>query len=599
VTDITETIKIAIKHHQAGSLEKARQQYQLVLQSVPDNPVALHSLGLIYFQTGQYEQAVEMIEKAIEQNQQVPQFYNTLGLALESLKRYEDAIVAYQQAVLLKPDFAEVYNNMGTALLSHGQYAMAVETCKKALSLQPDYAQAYNTMGYAFQKQTQLDKAMDAYKQAIHLRPDFAEAYNHLGIVLNEQGCSERAIEYYTQAIRLDPQYAEAYNNLGVSCKAMEQFDEAIENYRHALRLDPDFEDAYCNLANILRDLGQCREAIDNYKRAIQLDLSSNKAYWNLTLATLLSGDFLEGWKNYRQHRNTLMDKITGLPDSGKPRWVGSSFSGKRLFIYYEQGLGDIIQLARYLPLVKSRGGTVILETLEPLLELLHSFDCIDDIIEYSTNDKSFVEFDLYTSLVDMPNIFGTMVDTVPDDVPYFYAEPQKAQYWHEQLAGDDFKVGIVWAGSPTHGFDQYRSCKLADFAPLANIRGVQLYGLQKGVAAAQMDEAPWAMQIVNISKHFQNLADTAAAIENLDLVISVDTSVLHLAGAMGKPTWALIPFAPEWRWMMDRNDSPWYPTMKLFRQETWGDWHGVFARVAQHLQAWVDNKPIQSVSQW
>ncbi|MHC4559809.1 MAG: glycosyltransferase family 9 protein, partial [Planctomycetota bacterium] len=299
----------------------------------------------------------------------------------------------------------------------------------------------------------------------------------------------------------------------------------------------------------------------------------------------LLSGNYIEGWKGYRRRRNTDLKALTDYHRSGKPRWDGSSFEGKRLFVHYEQGLGDNIQFIRYLPMVKARGGTVIFETIKPLIGLLQGFPGVDELVEYFPDKKSSVDFDVYTSLLDMPNIFGTTLETIPAEVPYIRAEPAKTQYWRNRLAGPDFKVGIVWAGSPVHGNDRYRSCILACFEPLTKIAGLQLYGLQKGKAAAQMDELAETIPLTNISKEFGDFTDTAAAIENLDIVISVDTSVLHLAGAMGKPVWALLPFAPEWRWMLNREDSPWYPTMRLFRQRSWSQWDPVFQQVAEELR--------------
>jgi Flp pilus assembly protein TadD/ADP-heptose:LPS heptosyltransferase len=512
------------------------------------------------------------------------QFYNTLGLVLEALGEYEQAATAYQKAILFKPDYAEAYHNMAILLLSQGRYAAAVEKCRQAVSLRPDYAEAYNTMAFSLEQQQRYDEAIENYERAVRLKPDYAEAYNHLGVVLNEQGRSAEAIESYRRALQADPEYAEVYSNLGIVLKDREQFAEAIRNFERALRLDPDFTEAHYNLANSLRDQGRCAEAIAGYKRAIQLKPDYAEAHWNMSLALLLNGNFIEGWKGYKWRRNADLKMFTERHCSGKPRWDGGSFEGKQLFVYCEQGMGDNIQFVRYLPMIKARGGTVIFDTPRPLMGLLHGFPGIDQLVECRPNEKPSVDFDVYASLLDMPSLFGTTLETVPAEVPYIYADPTKAESWHAVLAGPEFKVGIVWAGSSMHGNDRYRSCRLEYFAPLAKVDGVRLYGLQKGDAAAQMDELAGTVSVVNISKRFEDFTDTAAAIESLDLVISVDTSVLHLAGAMGKSTWALLPYAPEWRWMLNRLESPWYPTMKLFRQETWNGWESVFRRVAEEL---------------
>lgn len=590
MTTAAATLEHATRHHQSGHLREAEQLYHLVLQSNPDNSAALHSLGIIVHQTGNHDTAIELINKAIANNPQIPQYHNTLGLIFEALVQYEQAVLAYNQAVSIRPDYAEAYHNMAIALQSQGQYVAAVEKCKQAVSTRPDYAEAYNTMAFSLEKQKRYTEAMENYKQALQLKPDYAEAYNHLGFILNKQGRHAEAIENYKHALQVDPNYAEVYSNLGVALKEQEQFAEAIKNFEQALRIDPDFTEAYYNLANSLRDEGQCAEAVDNYKHAIRLKPDYGEAHWNMSLTNLLSGNFIEGWKGYRWRRNIDLKILIGRHYTDKPRWDGTPFNGKRLFVHYEQGLGDNIQFVRYLPMIKARGGTVIFETLKPLIALLRDFPGVDQIVENHPDGKPSVDFDIYTSLLDMPNIFGTTLDTIPVDIPYIHADPVKAKYWQNKLAGPYFKVGIVWAGSPTHGNDRYRSCKLKHFTPLTAIENVCLFGLQKGKAATQMDEMAGTLPIVNISKEFEDFTDTAAAIGNLDLVISVDTSVLHLAGAMGKPTWALLPYAPEWRWMLNRQDSPWYPTMKLFRQKAWGQWEPVFNQVAQELKIAAEN---------
>lgn len=526
---IAETIENAVQYHQGGHLQLAEKLYRMVLQNDPDNPVALHSLGVIAHQREKNDTAVELIGKAIANNPQIPQFHNTLGLVLEALEKFEEAVASYQQAVSIKPDYAEAYHNMAIALQSQGRYAAAVEKCKQAISFRPDYAEAYHTMAYSLEKQERYAEAIENYKQALQFKPDFTEAYNHLGVVLNTQ----------------------------------ERSAEALENYKQALQLDPDY----------------------------------TEVHWNLSLVLLRTGRLTEGWKEYEWRRNPELGMTTYPHCYEIPRWDGSCFTSKRLLVHYEQGLGDTLHYVRYLPMVKARGGTVILEVRKPLYRLLQGFPGVDVLIEASSDNKPAVKFDYHVSLMDLPKIFATTLETIPAEVPYIRACPTKAEYWRTRYSqienresrtenrDTDFKVGIVWAGSSTHEKDRYRSCTLKCFVPLTKIEGVRLYGLQKGEAAAQMDELAETMPVINISNEFEDFADTAAAIENLDIVVSVDTAVLHLAGAMGKPVWALLSFSPDWRWMLNRRDSPWYPTMKLFRQEKRGQWEPVFQRVAEELR--------------
>jgi hypothetical protein len=274
--------------------------------------------------------------------------------------------------------------------------------------------------------------------------------------------------------------------------------------------------------------------------------------------------------------------------------WDGSGFSGKRLLIRYEQGLGDNLQFVRYVPMVKALGGTVTLETARPLLGLLEGFEGIDRLVEAAPDGQATAEFDLDVFLLDLPRIFGTTAETIPAEVPYLYADRSKTEYWRDRLDGDDFKVGVVWAGSPKHTNDSNRSCSIQHFRPLTEIESVRLIGLQKHESAVGAGQLSDEMPFMNLGEKLADFTDTAAVIENLDMVISVDTAVLHLAGAMGKRVWGLLPFEADWRWMLESSDSPWYPTMRLFRQTAAGDWGGVFGNVADELRQCVCARRVQ-----
>jgi len=359
-------------------------------------------------------------------------------------------------------------------------------------------------------------------------------------------------------------------------------FAEAMVNCERAIEIKPDDAEVYYNMGTLLGNQGRYNEAINYYKQAIQLRSDHARAHLNLSLALLLLQRFTEGWKEYSWRRETDSNRSYYQRCSEKAIWDGCSFAGKRLLVACEQGLGDSIHFARYLPLVKARGGTVIFETWKPLLALFQQLADVDKLAEVSSYDLSDSSFDYYVPLLDLPMIFDTDLDTIPANVPYLYADQVKARCWKDKFDTEKFNVGIVWAGSSEHGNNHNRSCLLEHFAPLTKIKGVRLYSLQKDPAAGQLANLP---EVTGLADEFEDFTDTAAVIDNLDLVISVDTAVAHLAGAMGIPVWTLIPFAPDWRWMLDRDDSPWYPTMKLFRQEKYGDWEGVFAHVAEQLE--------------
>jgi tetratricopeptide (TPR) repeat protein len=456
---------------------------------------------------------------------------------------------------------------------------------------------ALHALGLIAYQKGQYEQAVELINKAIAANCSIPEFYNNIGLAFDEQGQYTAAIENYRRALKLKPDYVEAYNNLGITLRVRGEFTEAIECYRRAIQIRPDLAELYCNLADVYRDMGQCSEANANYDQAIQLKPDCYQAHWHKALALLLSGNFTEGWAEYKWRRHPDL-KITTYPHHYLPElaWDGSSFKGKRLLVHYEQGLGDTLQFVRYLPMVKSRGGTVILEVRKPLFNLLQGFEGADELVMGSFEHKPDVKFDLHTSLMDLPCIFATTLETIPGKVPYIYSDPAKLRIWKERFAKHGFKIGIVWAGSSEHAKNHARSCPLRCFAPLTKIPHVRLYSLQKGPAAQQLKDFAAQTNVINIAAQLQDFADTAGVIANLDLVISVDTAVLHLAGAMGKAVWALLSYTPDWRWMLDRYDNPWYPTMRLFRQTKLGDWTTVQQRVADELSQYV-NKRIELFS--
>jgi len=516
-----------------------------------NNPAAMHSSGLIAFQKGQYDRAIDLISKAIEQNPQNSQFHNSIGAVYKTLGKLQKAADAYRRAILLNPAFGEGYSNLGFVLLLQGRPRVAIEKCKKA----------------------------------VQLKPDFAQAYNNLGLALQIEGEVAEAIENFTQAIKIEPKYAQAYSNLGTALKTEGRFDEAAQNHKRAIQIAPNFAEAYNNLGWVLNAQGKDDEAIENYREALRLKPDYAAAHWNLSFVLLRSGRLIEGWNEFEWRTDPSLQYVTYPGCTPDKCWDGSSFVGKRLLVRCEQGFGDNIHFVRYLPMVKARGGTVIYESRKPLLKLLCSVDGIDELIEATDDGKSDAKFDYYIPLLSLAKIFGTTLETIPAHVPYIHADPTKARYWRDRMEGPDFKVGIVWSGSTGFEMNEVRACRLEHFTRLAEIEGVTLYSLQKGTPAEQIGQMGDKISVVNIADEFEDFADTAAMIENLDLVISADTAVVHLAGAMNKPIWTVLCYKSAWQWMLNRDDSPWYPTMKLFRQKKWGDWHGVFSDVTEQLR--------------
>ena len=588
MASVADMIRDAVDCHRAGDLDLAEEHYRRVLGREPENPGILHLLGTLAHHRGRHDVALDLLGRAIAADDRVAEFHNTLGAILQAIGRTEESLSAYRQAILLKPYFAEAYNNIAMVLQSQGNCSRAVAYYERAVQLAPDCADIHYNLGNALRSEDRLSEALDEYQQSLKLKPDYAEAHNNLGITLREQGQFEQAIDSYRQAIRLNPGCALFHSNLASVLQHQGRLADAIAHCERAVSLEPGSAEVYYNLGSALRDAGRCDEAIEQNNLAIWLRPDYADAHWNQAIAYLLKGSLLEGWKEFEWRRSTDWH-ISAYPHRHrKPRWNGESFAGRRLLVHCEQGVGDCIQFVRYLPLVKALGGTVIFEAWRSLHGLLKEFDGIDKLVELSFETKTRAQFDCCASIMDLPGIFGTVEETIPASVPYIHADPARAEYWRRKLAGPDFKVGIVWAGSAMHANDYNRSCRLEHFAPIGRIEGIKLYGLQKGEPARQADELADEVALENLAEHFADFTDAAAAIESLDMVISVDTAVLHLAGAMGKPVWALLPFAPDWRWMLGRADSPWYPTMKLFRQEEWGDWNSVLRNVTEELRALV-----------
>ncbi len=539
----------------------------------------------IAVQQRQYETAIEICKQAVQAEPELVHAYHTMGFCLQMQGRHSEAIQSYKQAIKLEPDFAEAYNHMAVALSNEGQHAQAIENYKYAIELKPDYADAYNNLGIALSTQKQFDQAIDSYEQAITLEPESPDVYYNLAGLLKDQKRYAQAVENYKQVLRLAPNYPAAYNNMAIALKELGRLDEATECFNKAIQLNPDYAQAYNNLGLLLKSQGLYTESIENYEKAIQLSPDYANAHWNLSLDLLSIGKFTQGWEQYQWRRKADLDTILYPQKREMSNWDGSSFVGKKLLIRYEQGMGDNLQFVRYAPMVKARGGTVIFETLKPMYNLLQGCDGIDELVEASTDGTPTTEFDLHVFLLDLPRVLGTTLETIPANVPYLYPGNEKINYWSQQLKGEEFKVGIVWAGSPKHSNDHNRSCPLKCFEPLTQIKGVRLYGLQKGAAAVQTAVLANTMPIENLAEQFEDFTDTAAVIQNLDLVISVDTAALHLAGAIAKPVWAVLPFVPDWRWMLHTKNSPWYPTMRLFRQEQPGQWDDVFAQITEELK--------------
>ena len=409
-----------------------------------------------------------------------------------------------------------------------------------------------------------------------------------LAVQHHQAGRLQEAEQLYRQVLAQQPEHARAMQFLGVIAHEFGRNDLALDLIRRAIALNPNSAQAHNNLGNILKANGQLDEAVAAYRRAIALNPDLPEAHHNLAYALLTRGDFQRGGEEFEWR-----SKCKDLPpprNFAQPQWDGRPLEGRTLLLHAEQGFGDALQFIRYVPLMARRGGRIIIECPAGLQRL---FQTIAGGCQIVAAGQPLPGFDLHCPLLSLPRVFGTNLANIPKDVPYLHADAEDARRWQHRLAGYSsiVRVGLAWAGNPTHKNDRNRSIKLARLAPLGQLPGVSFISLQKGDAAAEAKTPPPGMELIDWTEELKDFADTAALIANLDLVIAVDTAVVHLAGAMGKPVWTLLPFVADWRWLLDRQDSPWYPSMRLFRQPSIGDWDGVITRVAEALSLWIKNR--------
>ena len=578
---IPEALAIALQHHQAGRLQAAEQIYRQILALQPNHADAWHLLGVINAQTGNHQLAVDYIYRALRLKPDWAEARNSLGNALKDQGKLEEAVACYRRALELKPDFAQAQNNLGIALRDQGKLDEAVECWRRTLKLKPDYAEAHSNLGNALRDQGKLDEAIACYHQALEVEPDYVEAHNNLGAALQAQGKLDEAITCYRRALEPKPDSAEAQTNLGAALQAQGKLDEAITCYRRTLELKPDFAQARINLGAALQAQGKLDEAMACYRRTLELKPDLAEAHWNQSLLSLLTGDFQRGWAKYEWRWKT---KQFQQRDFSQALWDGQVLEGRAILLHAEQGLGDTIQFVRYAALVKQRGGAVIVECPKPLVSLLTSFAGIDRLVGQG---EEIPAFDFQAPLLSLPGIFHTVLRDIPAAIPYLFADADLVEHWRRELGGiAGFKVGIAWRGSPAHVNDRARSLPLSCFETLASLPDIHLLSLQKGAGAEELQEARNHFPVTEAGSRLENFADTAALMMNLDLVITCDTAVAHLAGALGVPVWVALPLVPDWRWLLDRDDSPWYPTMRLFRQKKPRDWAGVFDQIKTVLVA-------------
>jgi tetratricopeptide (TPR) repeat protein len=510
----------------------------------------------------------------------------TFDLAMWHLRagNLQTAEQLYRQVLERDPRHADAWRCLGLLAKQVGRLDLAVENIRRCLLLSPGYASAHFNLGNVLREQRLLEQAAASYRQAIHLKPDFAEAHKNLANVLKDQGQLDEAEACYDEAIRLKPDLAEAHFNLGNILLDGGRLEKAEVCFQEALRLMPALVEAHTNLGNVFKHQGRFAIAEACFLEALRLKPEFAEGHFNLSLFWLLQGNYVQGWPEFEWRRRTIDQRPYSCPP---PTWDGTALDGQTILLQAEEGLGDTLQFVRYARLVKEKGGRVLLQCQPALASILAGCPGIDQLVPRGT---PLPAYQVSAPLLSLPLLFGTTLETIPAPVPYLAVDPARVEHWRARLAAiPGFKVGICWQGNPSQENDWRRSVPLVQFAPLAAIPGVCLVALQRGAGLEQMGRAAEQLSIVDLPGRSEDPAegwlDTAALIQALDLVISIESAVAHLAGAMAAPVWVPLAFMPAWRWLLDREDSPWYPTMRLFRQPQAGNWTAVFERVAEELR--------------
>jgi tetratricopeptide (TPR) repeat protein len=603
------TILAAVERH-----DEALKSYDRAIALKPDYAGALNNRGNTLRALKRTQDAIESFERAIAVHQDYAEAINNRGNALVELGRTEEALASYERALACQPDYADALVNRGKCLIALMRRDEALASFDRALAHQPHHAAALKERGHLLRDRKQAVEALDSLERSLALAPDDAEAHLGRALVLRDLKRFDEAFAACDRALVLKPDYPEAVVARGNVLHEMRSFRDAIKEYDHALEMRPDFAQAYGNRANALVELNcpaealadydraiaekpyasalvnrglalnylnRPDEALESFDRAIALEPELPQGHWNKALLCLALGDFERGWNDYEWRWRGATELVSR--GFAQPQWRGEDLAGKTILLHAEQGFGDSIQFVRYLPMVKAKAAKVILEVPDSLLPLIGDFA---GGVTMLTRGEALPAFDVHCPLMSLPLAFGTTLATIPASVPYLHAPAGRTEAWRTRLSGMKRpRVGLVWSGRPDHKNDHNRSVALSRLSPLLSVAGAAFVSLQREYREADLP-ALEKLPILRLDAALSDFADTATVIGELDLVISVDTAVAHLAGAMGKPLWLLLPQIQDWRWMRGRADSPWYPSARLFRQSQIGDWDSVIAAVAQELAA-------------
>jgi tetratricopeptide (TPR) repeat protein len=565
-----------LKHHREGRMDEAAACYRKMLKVDPTSSEARQMARLLEGTAGPAQEPIPSLSAALADDADA---LNQQASSHLAEGRIQQAISCLRRVAELRPNSAPAHLHLGEVQERAGDLKAAGNSYQRAVALQPDSPDLHCHLARVLYQSGSLELAAEWYQRAVALDPKRYEVYNDLGLVLTNLGNYGAAIESFRRSLRLDPRSAKTIASLGYLFECKGDLISASEAYRDAIKLDPQLHAAYADLGYVFFGLGELGEAADCFHRLRALRPDSAEATANLGLIHLMQGNFAAGWAEYESRWKV------GLADDRKMtqrQWKGEPLNGERILIHAEQGFGDTLQFVRYVPLVAARGGQVVLEVQPSLRRLLAGTAGAWQVI---SRGETLPEHAWQCPLLSLPLAFGTEMHSIPATVPYVHAEPTQAAAWQQRLAGNTRRIGLAWSGNPGMQRNRYRSIPLEHLVPLLKVPGTTFYSLQVGPGSEQVNQAPPDARLIDLTSELKDFADTAALVASLDLVISIDSSVAHLAGAMGRPVWIMLHKGCDWRYFLDREDSPWYPTARLFRQTTPGGWQEVVNQVERALR--------------
>jgi tetratricopeptide (TPR) repeat protein len=585
-TSAAPLYEVGLAHLRAERYLDAELSCQRALEADPNHADTLHLMGLLSFHFNQDDHAAEWISRAIQQDPK-PQYLFTLGVTRQRQRRFEEALQAFDRATQIKPDAVELWRHRGNVLVDLKRPDQALLSFQEVLKHNPyDRDAAYNSGSMLLQLK-RLEEALSSLNLSDQLQPNHAPTLQKRALALHELGRSEEALVDIKRAHALDPSQADICNNAGVFLQRLGRDDEALPWIDRALKLRPDYPDAIINKAFSLAHLRRFAEAFALYDFMKVLHPGHAEAEWRRSHLDLSLGNFEAGWVG-REARVKLPELPIARFDYPQPRWLGKEpVDGKTILVQMDEGSGDTIQFVRYVPMLAARGARIILMVADTLCPLLSGLAGVSECVPFSAT--TLPAFDMYCPITSLPLAFGTKLDTIPTETAYLPAPAaSRLQIWEDRLGPHDrLRVGLVWSGNPKHVNDHNRSLPLSALVQLLDLDAT-FVSLQKDLKPEDKVTLLAQTNIVDLTDHLTDFAETAALVSSLDVVITVDTSVAHLAGALGRPTWILLPYWPDYRWLLDRDDSPWYPTARLFRQTEARDYVSVLERVRAELQTLV-----------